>query len=177
MDTSSATDPLLAAAQGEQAKDPRHVDGSIFTGLDPSVQAHPSYAVQCPSIRYARCRSGSTSSLHHSSCNLHSSCCVVSCVYIESRQVLRHTKSNATSRQHPPACNTRYRAAALCGGRSHHRDRCTEDRSTGAPYKHQPPHTTIHASCDTTFGRIGCTTHDPSAEPPPQSHAPPASRK
>ena len=46
MDTSSATDPLLAAAQGEQAKDPRHVDGSIFTGLDPSVQAHPSDAVQ-----------------------------------------------------------------------------------------------------------------------------------
>ena len=39
MDTSSATNLLLAAAQGEQAKDPRHVDGSIFTGPDPSVQA------------------------------------------------------------------------------------------------------------------------------------------
>ena len=92
MDTSSATDPLLAAAQGEQAKDPRHVDGSIFTGLDPSVQAHPSDAVQCPSIR-SRCRSGSTS--RPPPFILHSSCCVV-CI---SRVVKFYVTRNRTQHQ------------------------------------------------------------------------------
>ena len=47
MDTFGAKDPRSAAAQGEQADDPHHANGAIFTGLDQSVQA-PQDAVHQP---------------------------------------------------------------------------------------------------------------------------------